>query len=70
MTYVDFFTSMKSWTSGGNVAGLRRQMVLGLTPEFWLLSSGQLDLPASMGAVRFIAGWSPWGNGWQLGSDP
>lgn len=54
MTYGDFFISIESWTSGGDVAVPRRQMVLGPTPEFCLLSHGQLDLPASMG--RFIAG--------------
>ena len=52
MTYQNFFASIEPWTSAGDVAVLRRQMVLGPTPEFCLLSPQQLDLPASMGAVH------------------
>lgn len=48
MGYPEFFAFIEPWTSAGDVAVLRRQMVLGPTPEFCFLADRELDLPLQL----------------------
>ena len=45
-SYDDFYSSLQPWTGRPGVSIWRRQMVLGPTPEFGIVSPDRLDLPS------------------------
>jgi hypothetical protein len=50
-SYQDFYTHIEPWTSRIGTSLWRRQMVLGPAPEFCLLGTSQLQLPAILEPV-------------------
>ena len=52
-SYEDFFAFIEPWTREGNVPVWRRQMVLGPTLEFCLISGRNLELPSNLTAVQY-----------------
>ncbi len=50
-SYRDFYSQLAPWSDLPGVSLWRRYLVLGPTPEFTLLSPGDLELPTSLGGV-------------------
>jgi len=52
LSYEEFFQSLEPWTKGSGVGLWGRQMTLGPTREFCLLSHEDIDLPESFSPLR------------------
>jgi len=48
MGYVDHYARLQTWTGAPEVSLWRRMMVLGPPPEFTIITSSELELPADM----------------------
>jgi hypothetical protein len=48
MGYVDLYARLQTWTGAPEVSLWRRMMVLGPPPEFTIITSSELELPADL----------------------